>query len=274
MLGTELVDLLRRFDPNQPRDPHTGKWIDTTPGDGGAALLAALTGDTKDGVRVALRDPNTTEGVALAYAAEYKRITGRTARVNFTGSDVQVAREHAEGLLRCSERFPEVRIDQVLHYGDGSARPELEPELKGAYAWAGIAPTEPNGVYYVYTIAFNGVFAGDADRYRESLDYAESVRWAVPGGPMSTAIHEFGHRLAEHTQGRTAAHAIATQHAKAAGKKPSVHIRDTISEYAKTTPHELAAEAFADVMLRGDAASETSRAIFQELEDRYRRQHP
>jgi hypothetical protein len=31
-------DAIRKFNPAQPRNPHTGEWLDTTPGDGGAHL--------------------------------------------------------------------------------------------------------------------------------------------------------------------------------------------------------------------------------------------
>lgn len=37
--------LMRKFNPNEPRDPHTGKWIDTTPGDGLAHAAGRLWDD-------------------------------------------------------------------------------------------------------------------------------------------------------------------------------------------------------------------------------------
>lgn len=36
---------MRKFNPNEPRDPHTGKWIDTTPGDGLAHAAGRLWDD-------------------------------------------------------------------------------------------------------------------------------------------------------------------------------------------------------------------------------------
>jgi hypothetical protein len=53
--------LVRKFDPSQPRNPHSGEWIDTTPGDGGrgfaARLAAAVQGaDVLDSVSASLAD--------------------------------------------------------------------------------------------------------------------------------------------------------------------------------------------------------------------------
>ncbi len=35
--------MVRKFNPAEPRDPHSGKWLDTTPGDGGHGLLDFVT---------------------------------------------------------------------------------------------------------------------------------------------------------------------------------------------------------------------------------------
>lgn len=49
-LGPELQ---RRFDPAQPRNPHTGEWIDTHPGDGGIvkSVAMAIAGDDFSGLK-------------------------------------------------------------------------------------------------------------------------------------------------------------------------------------------------------------------------------
>jgi hypothetical protein len=43
LLGEANVkEVTAKFDPHQPRGPHTGEWIDTTPGDGGKNPLDKL----------------------------------------------------------------------------------------------------------------------------------------------------------------------------------------------------------------------------------------
>lgn len=235
------------------------------------------------GIRPTLKGAETTDDVSLAYASEVQRITGRTVRVSFQGSDVRVARELAEGLLRAHELFPRVRVDQIAMYGGADGRPDLNDErVAEAYAWAGLGASAPDSTVWLHTIAFNVEWAGDPDRYRAAVDHDQWDGFSVAprgSGVISTAIHEFGHKLAAQTKTSRRGLRIAEAHAKAAGKGKDVtrHIKRAVSTYAATDQEELMAEAFADVMLNGAAtdagggASELSRMLFEEMERRYRK---
>lgn len=264
VLGAELLALLERagFNPHQPRDP-LGKWTKL-----GAILRKAL---------MAAADAGDTDAVALAYAAEHQRITGRPVRVSFRGSDPYIAAQHAEGLLRMQERYPEVRIQQVAVYGDSApGRTDLWSEdVEGAYAWAGSGTASPApAAPWLLTVAFNLDFSEDPDRYARWIEADQKRGWNVTPDPVSIAIHEFGHRLAADTGAKEDVKALVRERAKAAGKKPAKYVQDEISEYASTDYDELMAEAFADVQLHGDQASALSRAIVDIIDGRYRRRHP
>lgn len=223
------------------------------------------------GVRDSLANAKSIGELNDAIAGEAKNITGRDIAVDMTGSDLQIAREHGEAILQGFERYPKADVRQIITYGPGGARPDSfdDPSSRSAYAVAGIAPTKPGGVYYVHTIGFNTKHAGDAKAYRESLTHGERGGWTVAGGPASTAHHEFGHVVTRQTQSATAARQAAVDHARAGGERPSTAIRRSVSEYAATNPGELAAEAFADVMVHGSDASELSRTVASVIDSRY-----
>lgn len=223
-------------------------------------------------VRGSLAGAGTAEEIGAVFAREAKDITGRTVSVDMAGADPQIAREHAEGILRGMERYPDVWVAQVVTFGPGGARPDMWEDTsvdRGVHAAAGIAPL-PGDFAFLYTIGFAAYYANDPAGYRESLRVGDASGWTVRGGPVRVALHEFGHLLAGHTVAQTAAKRIATERARAVGEKPSAHIRSQVSQYAATDAGELAAEAFADVMLHGEDASELSRAIVAEIDRRYR----
>lgn len=53
------------------------------------------------------------------------------------------------------------------------------------------------------------------------------------------------------------------------GATPKMHAIRTVSPYAASSESELAAETFADVMTRGDAASDVSKAAFDVIDGAY-----
>ena len=229
------------------------------------------------GVRSSLAQARTVDEVNAAAGAEAKRITGRTTTFDMAGSDVEVAKEHAEGVLLGMERYPNVRVGQVVTYGPGGARPDVfaqHPKIDSVYAATHIAPTQPGGVIFVETIGFNARYAGDSPRYRAGLDHDVTAGYAVKGGPKSTGAHEYGHLAANQTASTNPAMRVVSDRARTAGVAPSMLIREQVSGYAATSKHELMAEAFADVVLHGPGASDASHAVVAEMDAGYARNFP
>jgi hypothetical protein len=225
-------------------------------------------------VREALTRARSSEEVARAVAAEASRLTGRKVDVNFSGADVRVARGYGEGLLSGLERFPGVPLIRVRMYGE----PDSPPGIGMA------AATSSHDTFSAYgdvkvggeidTISFNAAWASDGDRIHDTLREkaaGKSSTQAVYDSPRGVAIHEFGHVVAHHADAEAAARSVARRRQRASGERISTSalVKRDISRYASRDDGELAAEAFADVMLNGDEASELSREIFDEIERRY-----
>jgi hypothetical protein len=213
-------------------------------------------------MRPSLRDAKTTDEVSAVVAAEASSITGRQVRCDMTGSDPQIAREHGEAVLQDLEMFPQAQVSSIRTYGPGS-RSTLH-SATDAYAVTRHGNLDE--------IAFNTEFAGNPEKYRASLKSNAETGWLSVPTPAGVAHHEFGHVVAHHTATATASKKHVTMKAKAAGVKPSALARDQISDYAVTNPHELAAEAFADVVTRGGDASPLSQDIFALIDGGYRYQ--
>lgn len=249
------------------------------PGATGGAAAAVVT------VRPVLAATRTRAQVADVMRAEYQRITGRTLNtVEFHGA-VQTAREHAEGLLRAAERFPDVNLVSVTR-GNSTAYAQAE-------TWAGLPATKtlpaiPSGG----RISFNDLWTRDRARYLDSLNNDVGRGWHPAGtnSPMAAAVHEFGHVLdlsalsaATRDDMRALIFRRATQRDLlldagpispadfVAGRGAEGLIRREIGEYALKNESELVAEAFADVIVNGPAASRLSREIVDLLEAEYRR---
>jgi hypothetical protein len=197
------------------------------------------------GVREALSGHSTAEEVSAAATAEAKRITGRTVTFDLAGSDPQIAAEHAEGVLRGLEKYPDVDLYRVKQGGDTLI------EASGAHA-----------VYERNQITFtNAAQAGGADAYRRSLTEMNDSGFGVSSSPMGVALHEFGHAMMDRGAGGFAGQVVAARAAADKGISVSEHVRREISGYATSSGYELGAEAFADVMLNGRKASKLSRQI-------------
>lgn len=197
------------------------------------------------GVRDALAKAGTAEEVGAAASAEAKRITGRVIPFDMAGSDPQIAREHAEGILRGLEKYPDTDLYSVKQGGDALI------EATGAHA-----------VYERHQITFtNAAQAGGPDAYRQSIAEMHDSGHGVPAGPMGVALHEFGHAMMARGAGGFAGQVLAEQAAAEKGRSVSEHVRQEISSYAASSGYELGAEAFADVMLNGRKASRLSKQI-------------
>lgn len=227
-------------------------------------------------VRPTLEAARTNGAVHRVFTTEYRRITGRDIDPNsvyFEGS-VATAREHAEGVLRGLERFPDVPLERVVAFGTGN-------EYASATSRA---------------IRFNQVWTSPADRkkYLDALAQDAASGWHPAGSrsPIGIALHEFGHVLDAgkgihpdldgllaraatardvELAARRAAGELIDAADVAAGSGVDGLISREVSRYATKNREELVAEAFADVMTNGEAASQLSRDIFSLLEAEYRR---
>jgi hypothetical protein len=228
-------------------------------------------------VREVLAQAQTVPEVQRAFIAEWERLIADEpdiirGTVRFSPrADVQTAREHAEGLLRGIERFPAAQLD--VTYGEMAS--------------------------YAQTVGSRVRFGSSWSRWRD--DYLASLRRdgaknaqgisfhpITTASPQGTALHEFGHVLeyalafdAEGTydyqllsQVETLAKKIVSELAGERGIPPVDLIKLEIGEYAASHTQELLAEAFADVMVNGDAASELSQRIFAMLVREYERIAP
>jgi 8-oxo-dGTP pyrophosphatase MutT (NUDIX family)/2'-5' RNA ligase len=206
-------------------------------------------------VRAELEKARTLQAVNDAFAAEAKRITGRDVEVEFYGN-IQTAREHSEGVLRGLERFPRVPLRSVTtvlteNVGSGYAKAQGAWDLWFSQSWAGNRP-----------------------RYLDSLahDVAEGWHPTGTGTPVGVALHEFGHAVAysgDWSGLRADVQALVDERAADAGVAVDEFVRDAVSGYGASHVDELVADAFADVMVNGEAASALSRDIFDRITARY-----
>jgi hypothetical protein len=211
------------------------------------------------GVRDALMAARHVGDLAQAAKKEAKRITGRDISFRFTGTGLAVAQEHAEGILTGLERFPRAPLSAVTTFGPGGAESVTDsPKWTGSYA-----------LHVAGKVWFNTGHSGDERSYRESLRRADDVRWLTNSKPTGVALHEFGHVLDFYADAKERIRA----HMKQPGVGPkamSALARDGVSVLAATDFGELAAEAFADVMVNGNLASPLSKELFAVIEDAYR----
>lgn len=255
----------------------------------GAGAIAAVA------IRPVLASAKTLNRVGEVFRSEFERITGRRTLLgaDFTGN-LQTAREHAEGLLRGLERFPDVNLVRV-----SAAKETAYAQVTtwGELPATAVASRVPAGA----RIEFNDRWTRNRQKYVDSLT-SDSTRveyggidrpgFHVPnsGTPMSVAVHEFGHALDMSTLGeaiRPDLDDLLTR--RAVLRDADLHVREQagevilddrgvkglieaeVSGYALKNRRELVAEAFADVMMNGPAASQLSREIFDLLEAAYRK---
>lgn len=203
----------------------------------------------KGGVRDALNDAKSTDELNAAASAEAKRITGRDIEFDMAGSDLQVAREHVEGVLRGLTMHPDAPLNRVQQ----GSPPDAEGDILHPFGYSDALTG---------TITFtDSAQAGGVDAYRARLEVADlDGEYSAPT-LVGVGVHEFGHIVtagSEETAWQTAVKAAsqAGQHGD-----NNNFIMENISNVAGDSKEELAAEAFTDVLMHGSAASDVSKAI-------------
>lgn len=218
-------------------------------------------------IRPELAKPRTQAALEAAAEAEAKLITGRDIRFDF-GPDPSLisAREHAEGVMRALERFPDVDLDSVTWFNDVTANAMAvadERSIQFNLAWSGRAERPK----YLRALA-QGVSRWDEPGALSSFSFRNS------GNPAAVAIHEFGHILGLDTVNSAA---LTRRVERLVGDLADREllsefslIRRQVSGYATTNTDELIAEAFGDAIINGERASELSRGILALIEDEYK----
>lgn len=182
--------------------------------------------------RPVLASARTTDEVADVLAAEYLRITGRPLRVRLAGSTA-TARDHAEGILRGAERFPNAPLESVT-----------------------MGATQG---FYGLSNRSQIIFSDDWAAVNARRDYLAAVQadmrtgWHPKGTntPASVAMHEFAHSI---PFDRAAMSRLIGDRAR------------TISAYAARDLDEAVAEAVVDVLVNGERAALLSRQVVDLLD--------
>lgn len=221
-------------------------------------------------IRPELRQARTASAISKVLEDEARKITGRRIPMKLEGG-AETAREHAEGLLRVLERFPKMSLNRVStnllgtgptsyaearfdvgtiafgqKWGMAARREEYLAALRSDAEW--------EGIQFGKLVSFNGYHPRNTDT------------------PMAVAIHEAGHIVDLHDhQLRDEISTLVHKRAAEEGIAASEMLSRDISRYAAKNEHELIAEAFTDVMVNGDAASQLSRDVFTLIEKSYRR---
>lgn len=214
-------------------------------------------------IRAVLLRAKTTKGLQAAVRQEYRRITGRDVMVVIPDDGSLVTwREYAEGVLRGFERFPEVRVYEIGWFRVPG----------GDYANAGGLAIRFNASWA--TQDQRGALLRRLRSDNKGWEQGRSGWFTREGGqPMAVGLHEFGHILdIDNLGARIESRALTAVNRRATleGIDADTLVARDISTYAGSDAHELVAEAFADVMLRGDRASAISHEIYDLLEAEYR----
>jgi hypothetical protein len=210
-------------------------------------------GSGGEGVRESLAGAKNTTEVATVLADELTATMGRPVAVDLKGMNVDVAREHAEGILRVADQFPGNELGTISTFGRRGAVPaeEMGPS-SGAHAVTRPGPdgSRTDAIYFNVDI--------QPAVYRRKLAKGSSA----PTGPMGVAVHEMGHVVTIHNGSITQANRIAERSADAAGEDFFDHIGGQISKYAASSEYEMTAEGFTKAFMHGSEASQVSRDIY------------
>jgi len=243
----------------------------------------------------------TTFGVSDAAERALSSIVGDKVKVSFEDLDIEVARGLAHGLIQGAERYPATPLREVGTYAPSTSHLRgagtLANQLAGdshvatslAVAIRGGETDHQGGTYQTPSAQLpNGNHTGGTAIYANAavLTHAtfatiNSIRDLERAGTLAgrgnvsngsateVALHEFAHATGYHGrpyQPEYAAGKAIDAIAQSEGVAPS-EVAGRISRYAKTNTAELAAEAFADVMVNGDKAAPESHAAFDAYDE-------
>lgn len=225
-------------------------------------------------VRESLAKAGSTSQIAAATRAEAKRITGRDIDVDFEGSDPQIAREHAEGVLRGLERFPDAPLERVMMEPPPSwVPPGGDPKGAMAFSTGPVTPgqTMPGPQTETTIISFASTWSSSPDAYRAAID-AKNEKTLT--SPVDVGIHEMGHVVAFGAGAESSAYkVVGRERRRLAGEGEKIStkqlVQREVSTYATTHEQEFVAEAFTDVMVNGSDASKLSQDAFAVIESAY-----
>jgi hypothetical protein len=171
--------------------------------------------------RQSLQDAKTTEEISRVATDEALDATGHKIPIDLRGSDPEIAREYAEGILRSLEQFPWARLTSVATYG---TRDSAYPAVKSR---------GPLGVTVHDTDTGDNHILLDAtpshSRLSDLLAMVHGEGALVAIDPQGLAVHEMGHVL-EHSS---------------FGDVQGPYWAPDISLYAQSDHNEAFAEAFA-----------------------------
>lgn len=213
----------------------------------------------------------TTREVAAALSRGLQAPLGRKVPVDLEGLDLEIARTHAQELLRLAEKYPEARLNRISSsdvlptnaYAGTLSQPGIGSRIDLARAWHG---------------------PGNIAGLRTALARDEDARFHPPNtrDPRSVVTHEFAHVLDQGTLGPRWMQADPARgipslveeigdYAAASGRV--IHsvadienfIAAEVSEYGSFSAAELVAEAFTDVEFNGAAASGLSKLVHARL---------
>jgi len=210
------------------------------------------------GMHPAIAACSTTSEVEAVLSTELYDVTGRHVTVHLTGLGVEVARVHAEGVLRAMKQFPDTDLQTISTFGPG-----------GQHSSDVVAGTDHSGSYAVTThrpgtrgsdIYFNTRY-GDIDTLTDMVRQNDAVGWlSGQSGDLSRmASHEVGHAWGNTLKPGAARQAVG-ELAIDRGLVDAVVVRE-VSGYARKDLGELIAESFSDVVSRGDGASQLSKDV-------------
>ena len=219
---------------------------------GGLAPTFAVT------LRPALAGARSIRKVEQVFTREARRLTGRDIPVSFRNHDLDIAADHAEGVLRALEQFPDV---------DLSVRTALVIGHENAFGLTLTGSRE---------VVFNPRYSSDSTRYRESLRRAGAARFHLRGEttPVGTGAHEVAHMVHHQYDAvalRRSVSRLIEDQADALGMDIAAYVKQELGDYALKHIDEMIAAAVADALTSGAAASQLSQGVLRLMKDQYAR---
>jgi len=207
-------------------------------------------------LRPALARARSIRKVEQAFQREVKRLTGRDIPVDFHGQAVDIAADHAEGMLRVLTEFPDTPLSEIQ---TGIAARKVY-----AQAWVEAGRVD-----------FDVRMAGHSSLYRATMrrDAANGFHMRGASTPAGTGAHELAHVVHHHYDSldlnRKVSRLLDDLSAEA-GLDVASYVQRELGGYALKHIDEMIAEAVSDALMSGAAASRLSREVLDLLRQNYR----